>query len=156
MAGAPRDRLAVACALAALALGAAAARADEHCTREDAQSAAAPETDAIAAEASHALPAVTVESRPFPSPARRAFWPPSFVEHFVDHFDLVTRLRAIKRLKIVPVFDNARVTVFFGVDRHGVAGLHIQQQDASDLPLLARSAPPADVPPLRAVPLRSP
>lgn len=160
MAGAPRDGIAVACALLALTLGAlpawADARPDEQCTREDAQSAAAPATDGIEAEAMHALPAVTVESRALPSPPRRSFWPPGFVEHFVDHFDLATRLRAITRLKIVPVFDNARLTVFFGIDRHGVAGLHIQQQDPNDLPpMLAHEAPFADVP-LRAVPLRSP
>jgi len=161
MPAAARRGTAVAGALVALALGAAPVGADalpEHeCTREDAQSAAAPETDGIAAEAVHALPAVTVESRPLPTPARRSFWPPSFVERFVDHFDLAGRLRAIRRLKIVPVFDNARLTIFLGVDRRGVAGLHIQQQDADDLPpLIARDAPPADLPPLRGVPLRSP
>jgi hypothetical protein len=161
MAGAPRDAIAVACALIALTLGDAPAHADprqdEQCTREDAQSAAAPETDGIGAEAVHALPAVTVDAHPLPSPQRRGIWPPSFVEHFVDHFDLATRLRAIKRLKILPVFDNARLTIFFGVDRRGLAGLHIQQQDTADLPpLLAHEAPFADVPPMRAVPLRSP
>lgn len=157
MKGPLRDALRVACALTALTLASAAARADvrpdEHCTREDAQSAAAPEADGIAAEAVHRLPEVTVESHALPATPRRGFWPALFV----DHFDLATKLRAIKRLKIVPVFDNARVTIFLGVDRHGVAGLHIQQQDANDLPpLLARNAPLADPPPLRAVPLRLP
>jgi hypothetical protein len=161
MAGAPRDASAVACALMALTLGAAPARADprqdERCTREDAEFAAAPEIDGIGAEALHALPPVTVDARALPPLARRGIWPPDFVTNFVDHLDLATRLRAIKHLKIVPVFDNARLTVFFGIDRHGVAGLHFQQQDADDLPpLLAHQAPFADVPPLRAVPLRSP
>lgn len=158
MAGTRVDRLAVACVL--LALGTVGARADpladERCTREDAQSAAAPEPDGIAAEAVHALPAVTVESPPLPTPASRRLWPVQFVEHFVDHLDLVTRLRAIRRLKIVPVFDNARVTIFFGLDRRGVAGLHVEPQDGGDLPLFARNAPLAEPPPLRAVPLRSP
>jgi hypothetical protein len=161
MAGAPRDEIAVACALIALTLGAAPAHADarqdERCTREDAQSAAAPEIDGIEAEAMHALPTVTLDAHPLPPLEHRGIWPPGFVAHFVDHFDLAARLRAIKHLRIVPVFDNARLTVFFGIDRHGVAGLHFQQQDAADLPpLLAHEAPFADVPPLRAAPLRSP
>jgi hypothetical protein len=173
MNGVLRGRLVAACALMALALGPAAvhatAHADAECTRDDARSAAGgeaeggpaastPESNAIAAEAAHTLPTVTVESRALPPPApHRSFWPARFVDHFVDHFDFGTRLRAIRRLKIVPVFDNARVTIFLGVDRRGVAGLHIQQQDASDLqPLLARQAPYADAPPLRALPPRLP
>jgi hypothetical protein len=172
MNGAGRDGLLVACALLALVAGAAPARAtarpDHRCTREDAQSAgpgavdaatgphaaAVPEANAIAAETVHSLPAVTVETRPLPSPVRRSFWPA-----FVDHFDIATRLRAIRRLKLVPVFDNARVTVFIGIDRRGVAGLHIQQQDANDLPpLFARNSPLAAAVPLqlRSVPLASP
>jgi len=163
MTGVRRDGMAVTCC-AVIALLAGSACADELCTREDAQTArrgssdasapvnAAPESVAIAAEAVHALPTVTVEAPSMPAPPRRGFWPA-----FVDHLDLGTRLRAIKRLKIVPVFDNARVTIFLGVDRSGVAGLHIQQQDANDLPpLFARSFAPSDAPPLRAVPLRSP
>ncbi len=160
MAGTPRDGLTVACTLVALALGVAPAwseaRADEQCTREDAQSASAPETDGIVAEAVHALPAVTVEASAMPSATRRRFWPPSFLEHFVDHFDIATRLGAIKRLKLVPVFDNARLTVFIGIDRRGVAGLHFEQQDGNDLALLARDAALSGWPRLRAVPLRSP
>jgi len=163
MTGVRRDGLAAACC-ALIALIAGTARADELCTREDAQAArhgaanasapanAASETVAIATEAAHPLPPVSVVPAALPAPARRGFWPA-----FVEHFDLGTRLRAIKRLKIVPVFDNARVTVFLGVDRSGVAGLHIQQQAANDLPpLFARSFAPSEAPPLRAVPLRSP
>jgi hypothetical protein len=141
------------------------------CTREDAQSAgpgaanasfgphpaAAPEANAIAAEVVHALPAVTVESRQLPTPARRASWPARLVENFVDHFDLATKLRAIRRLKIVPMFDNARVTVYLGVDHSGIAGLHIQQQDANDLPpLFARNVPVVEAAAPRTVPLRLP
>ncbi len=172
MTGALRDGLVAACALIALGLSAtsarATARADAECTRDDARSAAGgevrggpaastPEANAIAAEAAQQLPTVTVESRALPATPRRSFWPARFVDHFVDHFDLATRLRAIRRLKLVPVFDNARVTIFIGVDRRGVAGLHIQQQDASDLPpLLAREVPYAELPPLRALPPRLP
>jgi hypothetical protein len=172
MTGALRDGLVASCALIALALTPMAvranARAEAECTRDDARSAAGgeieggpaastPESAAIAAEAAHMLPAVTVESRPLPAAARRGFWPVRFVDHFVDHFDLATKLRAIRRLKIVPVFDNARVTIFLGIDRRGVAGLHIQQQDQSNLPpMLAREVPYADPPPLRALPPRLP
>jgi hypothetical protein len=172
MNGASRDAVIVACALAALTLSPACAaragaRGEELCTREDAQTAgpgatdadggphpaAARQANAISAETVHVLPAVTVDSRSLAPSARRGFWPALFV----DHLDLATRLRAIRRLKLVPVFDNARITVFIGVDRHGVAGLHFQQQDANDLPpLLARTAPLAEPPPLRAVPLRLP
>jgi hypothetical protein len=141
------------------------------CTREDAQSAgpgatnasagphpaAAPEANAIAAEVVHSLPSVTVESHQLPTPARRASWPARLVDHFVDHFDLATKLRAIRRLKIVPMFDNARITVYLGVDHSGIAGLHIQQQDANDLPpLFARNAPVAESVALRTAPLRLP
>ena len=169
MTGALRDALVAAGALIALTLGCAGARADERpaaeCTREDARVAAgaegagstsaASESSAIAAEAAHTLPPVTVESQALQPAPHRAFWPVRFVDHFVDHFDLGAKLRALKRLKIVPVFDNARITVFLGVDRRGVAGLHIQQQDPNDLPpLLARDAP-AELP-FRAVPPRSP
>ena len=172
MTGVLRPALAAACALTALAFGTPAALADAHagdqCTREDARSATAgeaeggpgtrtPEANAISAEAAHALPAITVEGRPLQASVHRRFWPAEFVDHFVDHFDLATRLRAFKRLKLVPVFDNARVTIFIGVDRRGVAGLHIQQQDATDLPpLLARNEPVADGMPFRAGPLRTP
>ncbi len=141
------------------------------CTREDAQSAgpgasnaiggphpaAAPEANAITAEAVHTLPTVTVDSHQLPTLTRRASWPARLVDHFVDHFDLATKLRAIKRLKIVPMFDNARVTVYLGVDHSGIAGLHIQQQDANDLPpLFARNAPLTAPAALRTAPLRLP
>ena len=166
MARARRDGLATACTLIALLAGSAPAhavmRVDERCTREDAQFAgpgadeahrsAASGANAIIAEAAHALPAVTVESRPLPSPAHRALWPVRLIERL----DLATRLRAITRLKLVPVFDNARLTIFFGVDRRGIAGLHIQQQDANGLlPMVARDAPPGD-PPLLALSPRLP
>jgi hypothetical protein len=53
------------------------------------------------------------------------------------------------------------VSVFVGVDRHGMAGLHFQQQDpAVAARLLATNtlpdALPENLPPLRAVPLSSP
>jgi len=115
----------------------------DHCTREDAQNAApgAPErvsdaaaadsTDAaIEAEALHPLPSVTVYGPPHVAGAHHAWW----IGTFVDQFDLRERLRSLRRLRIVRLWDDARITVFFGVSKAGVAGLHIQQQDPTSTP----------------------
>lgn len=170
MHGVRRDAVSAACALMVLlaclpALAAAPHGLTDHCTHEDAEAAepgaadnrsprdpASEETAAIEAEAVHPLPAVAVAAPSLPTAAHRTLWP----TRFVDHFDLVMRLRSIRRLKLLRLWDNSRVTVFFGVNRAGVAGLHIQQQDPNDLPaLLSLSEGTVDIPPLRAVPLDS-
>ena len=132
----------------AMTLGTAGARAEgylslDHCTREDAQnaapgtlepvnlSAAVDSTDAaIEAEALHPLPSVTVYGPPHATTGHHSWW----IGTFVDQFDLRERLRSLRRLRLVRLWDDARITVFFGVNKAGVAGLHIQQQDPVSTP----------------------
>ena len=156
---------------AALALATTAARAGkqaslDHCTLEDARTAEqlggasganAPAAAAMAVELAHPLPAATVE-RPAPHALPLTGWSPL---RFVDHLELGERIRSLRRVRLLRLWDDARLTVFLGVDRAGVAGLHIQQQDPGE-PLsfdrnvgFDRSAVSAQLPPLRAVPLDS-
>jgi len=129
--------------LGATVLSAAAARAEnhrsiDHCTREDAQNASPGATErvalaaatdstdaAIEAETTHPLPSVIVYGTPHAAAARHAWWTGTFI----DQFDLRERLRSLRRLRLVRLWDDARITVFVGVNKAGVAGLHIQQQD---------------------------
>ncbi len=156
---------------AALALGTTAAQAGEpasldHCTLEDAQTAEqlggaaggnAPAAAAMAVELAHPLPAAAVE-RPAPHALPLAGWSPL---RFVDHLELGERIRSLRRVRLLRLWDDSRLTVFLGVNRAGVAGLHIQQQDPGE-PLrfdrnvgFNRSAVSPPLPPLRAVPLDS-
>ena len=161
-----RRRQALVAGLAlALVLAAAAARAGEEsslerCTREDAQTAepvaAAPGDNqpaaaAIAAELAHPLPATTAE-RSAPHALPNAGWSPL---RFVDHLELGERIRSLKRVRLLRLWDDSRLTVFFGLNRAGVAGLHFQQQDPGEPLLFERTAAPGQLPPLRAVPLDS-
>jgi hypothetical protein len=59
------------------------------------------------------------------------------------------------RLRILRLWDSARMTVFFGFDHAGHAGLHVQQQDPGFTPSLHVKALPLELPPLRSVPLGS-
>lgn len=147
-----------------LGLGMGAAVADPrgttgNCTREDVASAdpipAAFDRNSV--DASAAIIAEVVRPLP-PAPARsleplvpRRAW----TARFVDSFDVNARLQALSRLRILRLWDSSRVTVFFGLDHSGHAGLHIQQQDPNDLPPLRLRSVPLDLPPLRAVPLGS-
>jgi hypothetical protein len=165
-----RELTAVACALTAqLACGApggprhGASRParESRCTLEDARTAtpdAVSGSDprgvaaAVAAEAARPLPRVvdsTVELRN----AARHVWSPA---RFSDHVDLVNRLRSLRRLKLLPVWDDARVTVFFGLDRAGHAGLHFEQQERNEPLLFMPYVAPLDVPALRSRPLALP
>ena len=147
-----------------LALSFAAAHADPrgptgNCTREDVESAdpVAVASDRNSADASAAIIAEIV--RPLPPAPARAFEPPAarraWTARFVDSFDVGARLKALSRLRILRLWDSSRVTVFFGLDHAGHAGLHIQQQDPHDLPPLRLRSVPFELPPLRAVPLGS-
>ena len=151
----------------ALLLATAAARGGErasldHCTLEDAQTAEqpggnAPAAAAMAVELAHPLPAAAVE-RPAPLALANAAWLPL---RFVDHLDVGERIRSLRRVRLLRLWDDARLTVFLGLNRAGVAGLHFQRQDPGE-PLrfdrgigLQSGAIPAQLPPLRAVPLDS-
>ena len=130
------------------------------CTREDAQTLSPPPSQAgadptiaaanaaISAEVARTLPAVQVRAQDNPAPRR--FW----TVRLVDSID-VGALRALSRLRILRLWDSARVTVFLGVDYAGHAGLHVQQQDPIYLPPLKLRNAPAALPPLRAIPLSS-
>ncbi|MCX7058583.1 MAG: hypothetical protein NTZ79_15750 [Proteobacteria bacterium] len=114
------------------------------------------EDAAIAAEVAQILPHVATQAGNPSSPQHQAM-----LARFVDHLDLARRLQSLHSLKLLPLWDSGRFSVFLGVDRHGMAGLHIQQQDpAVTAQLLARDTLPDtlpdNLPPLRAVPLSSP
>jgi hypothetical protein len=138
--------------------GAARPARDARCTLEDARTATpdgASGSDpggvaaAVAAEAARPLPRVadsTVELRN----AARHVWTPA---RFSDHVDIVKRLRSLRRLKLLPVWDDTRVTVFFGFDRAGHAGLHFEQQDRNDPLLFMPYVAPLEIPSLRSRPL---
>ena len=158
--GCPR----LACLTLLLVLGSAFAHADPRgatrdCTREDVESAdpIAAASDRNSAGASTAIIAEAV--RPLPPAPARTSEPPvprrAWTARFVDSFDVGARLKALSRLRILRLWDSSRVTVFFGLDRAGHAGLHIQQQDPNELPPLRLRSAPFDLPPLRAVPLGS-
>jgi hypothetical protein len=110
------------------------------------------EDEAIAAEVAASLPpapALLADVNVQPQPR---FW----FGRFVDHLDLRHRLSSIRFLKLVPLWDGRRLTIYVGVDRHGMAGLHIQQQDPAYAMRIATMPPAPDaMPPLRAVPLNA-
>ena len=110
------------------------------------------EDAAIAEEVAQVLPHVPAQPYSAPAQPRQAL-----LERFVDHLDLVRRLQSLHSLKLVSLWDSRRVSVFVGVDRHGMAGL---QDPAVAARLLATNtlpdALPENLPPLRAVPLSSP
>ena len=164
MIGLSNGRSRFACLTLLLALCAGAASADPragagNCTREDVESvdplALAP--DGNSPDASTAIIAEAV--RPLPPAPARMFEPPAprraWTARFVDSIDVGARLKALSRLRILRLWDSSRVTVFFGLDHAGHAGLHIQQQDPHDLPPLRLRSVPFEPPPLRAVPLGS-
>lgn len=110
----------------------------------------APADAAVAAEAMRKLPAAPLAgpvALPVPSTMVAA-------ASFRDRTSLNSRLKSIKRLMFVRLWDTPKVSVYVGVNRAGVAGLHFQQQDP-DAELAARALTVDDAP-LRSVPLTSP
>lgn len=130
------------------------AKHEHNCTREDVE-AAEPAPMPLDRDPSTSSAALMVEAlRPLPpAPARIAEPPPpprrAWTARFVDSFDVRERLRSLSRLRILRLWDSARVTVFFGLDHAGHAGLHVQQQDPHDFPPLRLRQAPVEVPPLR-------
>jgi len=145
---------ALALGLAAAGPGEAAPPVDRHCTREDARATFPAPAGRVGG--STLAEALAIEAGR-PLPIARAFGPDALeppasglqAAPFSDHRDLARRLRTVRRLKLVPVYDDARVTVFLGLDRRGVPGLHVQTQEGDDLgamlwadaPLRARTVP---------------
>ena len=170
-----RGRQALAAGLGlAFLLSAATARAGqrtgpERCTREDVQASepipagsadGQPAAAAIAAELVRTLPVTTAErplpattaERPLPQGLAHAGWSPL---RFVERLELGERIRSLRRVRLLRLWDDSRLTVFFGLNRAGVAGLHVQQQDPGEPLRFERTAAPGPLPPLRAVPLES-
>jgi hypothetical protein len=110
--------------------------------------------EAIAAEVARPLPSVTLPATARVSSATglvQRSWPVRLVESI----DVGARFKALSRLRILRLWDTPRVTVFFGVDHAGHAGLHVQQQDPYDVAPIRLTSALAVAPPLRAVPLAS-
>ncbi len=106
---------------------------------------------AIAAEVAAALPPAPHDTTPIAVAARPRFW----LAGLVDHLDLRNRIHSLQLLKFVHVWDSRRFSVYFGLDRHGLPGLHIARQDPSYSASVRMAEPPDVIPPLRAVPLNA-
>jgi len=48
---------------------------------------------------------------------------------FKDHEDYVGRVRSLRALSLVRLWDSRNMSLFLGVDRHGVYGLHLRRED---------------------------
>ena len=48
---------------------------------------------------------------------------------FHDHLDYVARVRALRALPAVRLWDSRNMSLFLGVDRRGVYGIHLRRQD---------------------------
>lgn len=75
---------------------------------------------------------------------------------FRDYRAPKERFRAWRELRVLRLWDDARVSVWFGLDRKGRPGLHFRQRNPGEEVPLAHAAPYAEAPPLRSVPLTSP
>jgi dihydropteroate synthase len=71
---------------------------------------------------------------------------------FFDRDSLRAQVESIRRLPLLRLFDNREMSIYLGVDRKGVAGLHLQQRRPNESVPAADDGPPVDIP-LRAVPL---
>lgn len=102
------------------------------CTREDARNADRSGTAAIAAEARRILPAYATASAATPAADPGASLLGGRFTALADRASLIDRMRTSPRLRILRLWDTRKVTVYFGVDRRGFAGLHVAQQDPRD------------------------
>ena len=81
--------------------------------------------------------------------------PPDAPLGFRDYRAPKARLRALRELKVLRLWDTSYVSVWFGLDRKGRPGVHFRQRNLSEeLPVARRVEP--DAPSLRSVPLTSP
>jgi hypothetical protein len=48
---------------------------------------------------------------------------------FRDHLDYVARVRSLRALSVVRLWDSRNMSVFLGVDRRGVYGIHLRRED---------------------------
>jgi hypothetical protein len=75
---------------------------------------------------------------------------------FRDYRAPKERFRAWRELRLLRLWDDARVSVWFGLDKKGHPGLHFRQRNPGEEIPLARATPYGEAPPLRSVPLTSP
>ncbi|GEM_PF-4519186 len=148
------DRRRLLGALLALLLAATPALADRRappksCSRED-TNLIVPRDGGLLAEVVRRLPP--------PGSAAAAPLPPlqpALVTRFQEQGDLGVQLRAMRRFSVLRLWDSPHVRVFLGIDRSGLAGLHVQERDPREWPMPWLAAARIDRP-IRAVPLSSP
>jgi hypothetical protein len=75
---------------------------------------------------------------------------------FADHNDPQGQLRALRHLRVLRLWDDRHLSVFVGLNREGLPGLHFQRRDPSDLPPSAPGTISSDLPLLRALLPRMP
>lgn len=75
---------------------------------------------------------------------------------FRDYRAPKERFRAWRELRVLRLWDDTRITVWFGLDRKGRPGLHFRQRNPGEAVPAAPSAAFTDAPPLRSVPLSGP
>lgn len=73
---------------------------------------------------------------------------------FFDRDSLRAQVESIRRLPLVRLFDNQQMSIYLGIDRKGVAGLHLQQRRPDDFEPVDDASDPVDVP-LRSVPIET-
>jgi hypothetical protein len=56
------------------------------------------------------------------------------LQPFADHDDPHVQLRALRHVRVLRLWDDRRLSVFVGLNRAGVPGLHFQQRDPDDPP----------------------
>jgi hypothetical protein len=48
---------------------------------------------------------------------------------FKDHLDYVARVRALRAVSVVRLWNSHNTSLFLGVDRRGVYGIHLRRED---------------------------
>jgi hypothetical protein len=134
----------------------------------------APADAAVAAEAQRVFPPVLVAAAATPEPDVASHLVPLPADHeptpagaapaarempsraaplrFFDRDSLRAQIKSIRRLPLVRLFDNRQMSIYLGIDRKGVAGLHLQQRRPDEAVPMDEDAAPVDIP-LRSVPL---
>lgn len=134
----------------------------------------APADAAVTAEAQRVLPAALVATAGTPTPDVANHLVPLPADHdpmpddavaaarempsrttplrFFDRDSLRAQIKSIRRLPLVRLFDNRQMSIYLGIDRKGVAGLHLQQRRPDEAVPMDEDAAPVDIP-LRSVPI---
>lgn len=73
---------------------------------------------------------------------------------FFDRDSLRAQVESLRRRPLFRLFDARRMSLYLGIDRKGVAGLHLQQRQPDELEPIADDAEFVDLP-LRSVPIET-